>query len=146
MRRRLLFASVLSVTIGVPVSGGAEVFRCTGSSGEPLFSQVPCGEDVTVVVGPRARQEPARGLRAAETAWLDQRARQRKSRSGRKQSVANASASRQSAAVRAHRCLRTRRDLETVNAKLRRGYKPSEGEKLRGRRQRYEDYLSSFCD
>lgn len=144
--RRFLFVSVLSVGIGFSLSGAADVYRCTGSSGEPLFSQVPCGGTETIVVRPRSSGKSAQGLRASEKAWLNQRAQQAKRPTGDNQLVAKASPGRKDAAVAAHRCLRTRRDLDGINAKLRRGYKPSKGETLRRRRQRYEDYLSSFCD
>ena len=146
--RRFLFVSVLSVSVGFPVPGSTEIYRCTGSTGEPLFSQIPCGGAATVLVRPPLASEPAQGLRAGEKAWLAQRAEHRKGRVARAGSgvPSKGRASQDGAAVQAHRCLRKRRDLNAVNARLRRGYKPSQGEKLRQRRQRYEDYLSSFCD
>ncbi len=145
--RRYLFVSVLSVGLGFPFPGSAEIHRCTGSSGEPLFSQVPCGGAETIVVRPQPASHPGQGLRAGEKAWLAQRMEHREKRIARTGSATQSKRrSKDTAEAKAHRCLRTRRDLDTVNAKLRRGYKPSQGEKLRRRRQRYEDYLSSFCD
>jgi hypothetical protein len=49
------------------------------------------------------------------------------------------------AARRADQCWNKRRQLEEVNWKLRHGYRPVEGVKLRRRRQSYEDYIGRYC-
>jgi hypothetical protein len=61
--------------------------------------------------------------------------------------VRGGSAADERAAVQrqAYRCRHKRRALEAVRAKLRHGYKPASGERLRRSRRAHEDYLSTFC-
>ena len=125
----------------------ADIYRCSGEFGEPTFSQLPCGGDSTIAVRQAPSGEgPATGLRPSERAWLDRR--DRESRRGkvkkRKPRVTQAAA-KTAAATQAYRCRSKRRSLDEVKAKLRRGYKPASGERLRRRRRAYEDYLSTFC-
>lgn len=123
------------------------IYRCEGESGEPAFRQQPCGDDSTVAAArvPAEKAEGA-GIRASEKAWLRQRERDSRSRleerrRTRKPSDANARRDRK----QAYQCRKKRRSLDEVRAKLRRGYKPARGEKLRARRRAYEDYLAAFC-
>jgi hypothetical protein len=45
----------------------------------------------------------------------------------------------------AYQCRRKRRDLEALDAELRRGYKAARAPALHRRRQAYRDYLATFC-
>jgi hypothetical protein len=138
------------IILALPLSGlpvCADVYRCSGSSGEPSFSQRPCGSDSTIVVTERvARSGQAAGLRPGERAWLEERARLagKGRRTGTRKPVSSDRAKRKSQ-DQAYRCRKKRRDLDSVNARLRRGYKPAQGEGLRRRRAAYEDYLNAFC-
>ena len=122
----------------------AEIHRCTGPSGEPAFSHRPCAAATTPSIPPPVRRpaQPARGLRASERAWLADRER-RSTPNPRRTSAAVSAAGREDR--QAYRCREKHRALEGVRAKLRRGYKPSQREKLRRRRRAYEDYLATFC-
>ena len=145
----MLRATLLLAAAGI-CSGGVsatEIYRCTGLSGEPLFSQRPCAAGTVVSIpssaspsdGPNA---PASGLRASESAWLAQR--ERRAVPSRRRATRSVPAE-EKAERQAFRCREKRRALHAAKAKLRRGYKPSQGEKLRRRRSAYEDYLATFC-
>ena len=138
---RLLCLSLLAAALPVQ----AQVYRCTGPSGEPLFTQRHCGEPValdTVKPGPPSSGSPT-GLRPGELSWLKARQRER----GKAARKARRRAAPKSSAVdrQAYQCQRKRRLLDAVRAKLRRGYKPAQGEGLRRRRHGYEDYIAAFC-
>ena len=128
-------------------TAGAEVYRCAGEFGEPFFSQRPClgGSTVVIRTGP-ADVAPGRGLRPAEKAWLAERERAQGRNSAAKRRVRQDQATiKRKAKRQAHRCRSKRRSLDEVRARLRRGYQPAQGEKLRRRRRAYEDYLATFC-
>ncbi|MGB5640873.1 MAG: DUF4124 domain-containing protein [Sedimenticolaceae bacterium] len=130
---------------GLPVR--ADIYRCSGASGEPSFSQRPCGSDTTLVIQEAAgRRGDAVGLRPGERAWLQERARGSRegAQTDRRRRVSASDAKRKSE-ERAHRCQKKRRALDSVASRLRRGYKPAQGEGLRRRRAGYEDYLAAFC-
>jgi len=128
-------------------SARADIYRCTGDSGEPSFRQRPCADHSTVAV----RQTPsgedsAPGLRPSERTWLDQRKRESSPGGAQKKNTRiRPAAAKRAARTQAYRCRSKRRSLDEVKAKLRRGYKPASGEKLRRRRRAYEDYLTAFC-
>jgi hypothetical protein len=46
---------------------------------------------------------------------------------------------------RDEKCFKKRQQLEDINWQLRRGYKPSKGDRLRHRRRAYEEYLRRYC-
>jgi len=138
----IVFALLLSGSMAE-----SAVYRCDGDFGEPVFRQRPCGDNSTVAAA-QAQGEAAEGvgIRASEEAWLrqrehDSRLRLEKRRRTRKSPDADARGDRKEA----YQCRKKRRSLDEVRAKLRRGYKPASGEKLRRRRRAYEDYLAAFC-
>ena len=141
MLRAMLLLAAAGVSSGVVPA--AEIHRCIGASGEPSFSHRP-GAAATILSMPTSVPEaqPAQGLRASERAWLEGRERraapQKRPRS--RSATAGAPAKKQ-----AYRCRNKYRALQDVKAKLRRGYRASQGDKLRRRRRAHEDYLATFC-
>lgn len=138
---------LVCLTLLLGPAAGSAVYQCEGEHGEPSFSQRPCGDDSTVAAPPRqtATGEGV-GIRASEQAWLEQRARDRRRHRGNTPRPRTSPAAATRAAGRqAYRCRAKRRALDEVRARLRRGYKPAQGEKLRRRRRAYEDYLATFC-
>ena len=125
----------------------ADIYRCSGEFGEPSFTQRPCSGDSTVAVREvPAGPAPASGLRPAERAWLERRRRDSgRGGTGKRKARPTQGSVRERARAQAYRCRSKRRALDGVKAKLRRGYKPAGGEKLRRRRRAYEDYLATFC-
>ena len=125
----------------------ADIYRCTGEFGEPVYRQQPCGDDTAVIVPIRpASAGPVQGIRPSEQAWLEQRERaSRRARKTKRPRRVSPAAEERAARKQAYRCRKKRRALDTVRAKLRRGYKPASGEKLRRRREAYEDYLETYC-
>ncbi len=118
----------------------ADIYRCDGPEG-PVFRDSPCRvgqrpERITAQVAEDA------GLRASERQWLKQRAVERR----QKRPAKTTPARKRDDKAQARRCWNKQQRLENVRARLRRGYKPSQGDRLRRLRQQYEDYLSRFCD
>jgi hypothetical protein len=141
----LLCLSLHLSLLGAGLPAQAQVYRCSGPSGEPLFTQQPCGEAVPLdgAAAPVAAGAPASGLRPGELSWLKARERDRGKAAHRPK---RRGAAREGVDERqAYQCQRKRRLLDAVKAKLRRGYKPTQGEGLRRRRQGYEDYIAAFC-
>jgi hypothetical protein len=126
------------------VAAAGDIYRCTGSAGEPVFSGRPCADGHgTRVILPPGGDPVGSGLRASESAWLAERAAARRGQRRPRPAAprhAEADSDRQ-----AYRCREKRRQLDSVKRRLRQGYKPSQGESLRLRRSRYADYLSTFC-
>ncbi len=117
------------------------VYRCTGEDGSVELSQFPCpagmeNEEITVT--------------DRETGWVPPSPESDtpgKPSAGSKRSGSGQTQTRQDKADarRADKCWDKRRLLDEVNWKLRHGYRPVEGIKLRHRRQSYEDYLDRYC-
>ncbi len=146
---RLFYYTIFLLANLVGCSFATSIYRCTGSDGIPVFSQVACSPDATVVT-PSVESSPAvvpdsAGLRDSERAWLKQWEKQRRSRILRGAGVNRSKQYRQSTGSE-QRCLGKRQQLARISARLRRGYKPSQGEKLRRRKGEYQDYLNAFCD
>ena len=135
-----------SVWLITTASSGAEIYRCVGEFGEVMYSQLPCNAAITIAVPvPESASTPssAVGLRASERAWLRARAQ---GRSASRRPARETSTLRETAKARqAYQCRRKRAGLDAVRAKMRRGYKPAQGETLRRRRRAHEDYLEVFC-
>ena len=131
----------LICTLLLAGSAGAQVYRCTDSSGRVTFQDVPCSGGSLLVLEPV--QAAPQGIRASERRWL----RQREQQARRKNRAApQRGASERQARQQQQRCWKKEQQLDKVRARLRRGYKPAQGEKLRRQRRSYEDYLSRYCD
>jgi hypothetical protein len=122
------------------IAEAAAVYRCVGEQGEPRFQQQACagvGEKVELPP-PAARWE---ALRPAERRLLQ---------TYRGQSSAGQAASPErrpeKPQVSERSCWEKRRRLVRVSARLRRGYKASQGERLRNRRDDLAAFLRRYCD
>jgi hypothetical protein len=125
---------------------GAEIYRCTGNDGEPLYTQIPCDASTRVARPPEAGLGPATGIRASERAWLEARERAGRRDAGpTRRSRASGATAPAGPARHGYACREKQRALDAVQARLRRGYKPAQGERLRRRRASYEDYIAVFC-
>lgn len=128
-----------------PASGAlaGHVHRCTGPDGEPMFSQSPCGSAATASVIRVAPSGTAgSGLRGTELEWLADRDRQR-AKSGMRD--ARAKPVPADGKVAPNECEKRKVSLDDVNARLRRGYTPAQGERLRHRRRMLENYIAAAC-
>jgi hypothetical protein len=120
------------------LSAGAQVYRCDDPSGFPRFQQVPCaGDGEPVDLPPPAANWDA--LRPGERAMLEQRRRPRPAGRPEPRQVRDERASERS-------CWQKRQRLEAVSAKLRRGYRAAEGERLRRRRDALSGFIRRYCD
>lgn len=126
---------ISTMASGPAVSG---VFRCPDGPDGVIFQQTPCAQGVEVELDVRTTkwvaspqgQSSDRGPRSATAGSRDQAALARVARAERKQKQA---------------CWKARQRIERVEAELRRGYKPSRGERLRQQRREQSDYLREFC-
>jgi hypothetical protein len=135
--QNLLVAGLLLLSFGAQAQ--STLYRCRGDQSEPLFSNVPCTG--TAVLAPSAPADaPAGGIRAAEKAWLRSREASRRPASRFKHPPAVARG-----AADARRCRKKRQQAGDVSARLRRGYRPAQGERLRRKRRALEDYLRHHC-
>lgn len=117
-------------------AGSTRVYRCAAADGRVEFRQTPCAqgsqeelhiEDVKVGWdAPAVRVDPPK----------------RKAKSGR----AKNSAAAKRKAKKADKCFKKEQNLETLNRRLRRGYKAGQGADLRHRRRQIEAYLNQFCE
>lgn len=135
MLGRTVIVIVLNVLCGAV---SAQVYRCTDGLGAVSYQDTPCGKAQQVVMVGGDKPAPKAGLRKAEKAWL--RELQKRSRA---KPVKRKTANRKS---QDKACWSKRQKLDEVRARLRRGYKASQGEALRRKRRAYEDYLFRYCD
>lgn len=144
MRQSGFFIGLLLLLVSTAESA---IYRCDGDFGEPSVRQWPCGDDSAVASGQTATATGGGvGLRASEQAWLKQRERDSRGLRGKQgRSSSSPAAAERAARKQAYNCRKKRRSLDEVRARLRRGYKPASGEKLRRRRRAHEDYLATFC-
>lgn len=133
---------MFALCLWVPgIALGSDIYRCQPPGGTPTFQQVPCSGDGALVElpEPAARWEP---LRPGEQSLLDQH----EARQQRRQRAPKSSRRQPARAASDRACWEKRRRLDAVAAKLRRGYKPAQGERLRRRRDNLGDFVNRYCD
>ncbi|WP_457665691.1 DUF4124 domain-containing protein [Thiolapillus sp.] len=121
----------------------AQVYRCVTADGSISFQQQACEGKGTRMESGEA-QAVWTSLRAGEHSLYDQYRKRDKARLKHKQRQMTKSRSASGTADEKS-CWNKRQQLESVSARLRRGYKASQGNELRRRRDSYEDYLRAFC-
>jgi hypothetical protein len=127
----------MSLLLMPAYSGETVVHRCTKADGSIELSQFACPnaadwQEITVDDREVGWTPPGSAGRARPPTTSGKRSR-------------SASPQRQGAAKVADRCWKKQRQLDDVNWKLRHGYRPSEGTKLRRRRESYEAYIDRYC-
>lgn len=143
-RRAIAFAAVHSLPalfLSANAATQTSVYRCTSGDGAVEFRQLPCagGSDEESLV-----------IEDRKTGWTPgpsgTSAKRKTASKPRKRTNTSAAKGSSSQARKAEQCWKKRQLLEEVNWKLRRGYKASQGVKLRRRRQTYEDYIGRYCE
>jgi hypothetical protein len=122
----------------LPVAGAAgELYRCDEAGEAPSFQAHPCvGGEVVELGQPAAYWEP---LRPAERRlWRDIRRAEKASPPPRR--------ARSSGKASERTCWQRRRQLEALAAKLRRGYRAAQGERLRRRRDTLQGFIRRYCE
>ena len=139
----LIRLAFMSLALGCLPALAGTIYRCDGPEG-PVFRDRPCERGVALDLDSAVSDSRpmGTGLRPGERDWL----RAIRGREAQRSRTERRASGRAAHAAQARRCWRKRQQLETVRARLRRGYRPVEGGRLRRRRRRYEDYLSRFCD
>ncbi len=134
---------LLAVTLFLSFThaSASKVYRCPQADGGVLFQQTACSQGEVLRI-----ESPAvgwSGLRPAEKAQLqkDRPPTADKARSA----AARGSQTDWQGRGESKACWGRRQRLEKARAKLRRGYAPAEGERLRRQRDEHEDYLRRFC-
>ena len=127
----------------IPVSSpAAQVYRCVQPDGSISFQQQACKNKGTRIETGEAQAVWA-NLRSGEQSLYDRYRKRDKAKLKHKQQIARSRKKPETADDRS--CWKKRQQLESVSAKLRRGYKASKGNELRRRRDSYEGYLRRFC-
>ena len=136
---RVLYVLVL-FSAGVPA---AEVWRCPQADGTLSFQQAACDGERVETGEAQATWASLRGEEARLYEGYRKRDRERLERQRRAERRALAARAPSRAAETT--CYKRKVALENVQAKLRVGYKPAEGDRLRRRRGQLEEYLRRFC-
>ncbi len=140
MSRPFFLFSILLASVAV---FPAEVYRCLAPDGSISLQQTACKE-----AGERIETGEAQAV------WVSLRKEERRlyeayRKRDRKRIEAQRKAERKRVASRKEQgsmtCYNKQHSLDEVQAKLRTGYKPSEGDRLRRRRDYLEGYLRRFC-
>ncbi len=136
---RSAFAAILLSFANTNMLAAEQFFRCVQADGRFSFQRTRCaGEGESIVVD--SVQSGWTSLRAGEKSLLKSYRDRDSKRKQRSRKVAKKTKS-----VETTGCWNKRKRLDAVNARLRRGYKPSQGEGLRRQRANYEEYLDKFC-
>lgn len=133
-------AALLVIIFNPTVLVAEQVYRCVQADGRSSFQQTRCaqeGESIEV----DTVQSGWTSLRAGEKTLL-QTYRERDTRFKQRTRKTTANPTPAETTV----CWNKRKRLDAVQAKLRRGYKPSQGEGLRRKRSNYTEYLRKFCE
>ena len=118
-----------------------QVYRCRGDDGVVEFRQQYCDQ---------GRQEEVR-VDTTPSGWIPPRPTRENGREKRLANTRSASVRRDErrAAEREQKqekeCWRTRKRLDKLQWRMRRGYKAGKGPALRRQRRDYEEYLRKFC-
>ena len=136
----LVALASLILVPGANVFAQTQVYRCIAPDGGIEFSQSPCTDG--------AEEREVR-IEDRKTGWDPSRLKvERIPKVQAKSSARKRKADKEDQAAltrREEKCWKKRQQLEKVNWKLRRGYKPATGVKLRRQRQDYEAYIRQFC-
>jgi hypothetical protein len=134
--------AILLLFLNASILAAEQIFRCVQADGNLSFQKTQCAGQ-----GKSIELDSVQGgwvsLRSGEKSLLKtyrDRDAKRKQRSHKAAKKSKKSKPKSTAA-----CWSKRKGLDAVNAKLRRGYKPSQGEGLRRQRANYEEYLDKFC-
>jgi len=134
----LAVTALLSVVPFLVPAARASVYRCVGDDGHVSYQQIRCHSGVKPMIL-RDTRSGGSSLRSGEKALL-KRYRKKDAERRRKPRVRPAKRVKESTA-----CWSRRKQLETVRAKLRRGYTLQEGETLHRKRDNHTEYLKLFC-
>ena len=132
-----VFAAIFGMSMTVVSSlYAAEIFQCTDEQGGVEVRQTPCtrGTEKSLTVEPQI--VPWAKVKSAGR--IGSSSPKRSSRPKRK-------ASARSKGVSEKQCWKKAQQLERVQWQLRKGYKPSRGEKLRQKRRELEAFRRKFC-
>jgi len=134
----LVITAVFLVVPFPASSARSKVYRCVLDGGQISYQQIAChgGAKPMAIKDKRSGWSP---LRPGERALLDnyrtkEAARHRKPTAKKKKPTKETRS-----------CWNKRKQLDAVSEKFRHGYKLTEGDKLRRKRDDYEDYLREFC-
>ena len=140
MKLRLTYIGLLCALAAQPNSALSAVYRCEQADGTFVFQQSACfSGHAPLDLAPLNTLGDK--LRKSEQDWLKQRVKKARRRNAASPRFDSDSTRRR----QAEKCLRKPQQLGAVKAKLRRGYKPAQGERLRRRRDDYAEYLRAFC-
>ena len=132
---------ILCMSCAAPL-WAARVYRCPQADGGISFQQQACAAEGRLIETGEA-QAVWSALRPEEKRLYESYRERDRERQLRKRQARRQTARMEKADERA--CFLKRQRLDSVNARLRRGYKAGQGEALRRKRDQYEEYLRRFC-
>jgi hypothetical protein len=128
---------ILLLFLGSSSYAGTRVYRCQDAAGRTEFRQTPC---------PGAEGVPL-SLDAPRIGWIKPESSRTQRERVRPPAAVTASAVPQRPSpAQQRRCWKREQRLQQLQRKLRQGYKPSQGERLRRQRDEQEAYLRRFCE
>ncbi len=117
---------------------GETVYRCPDAQGHIQFQQHPCSGDAGEEIYVEAESKIWAPVPNAREIISEGSARQNKPRKKGSTRRGKSSGSDKS-------CWKAEQKIERIQWKLRKGYKPAEGERMRQQRRELEEYLRRFC-
>ena len=135
--KKLLWLMVFGCWITVcvtPLSAGETVYRCTDEQGRVLFQQTPCAEKGEVI-----------DIEVDSSIWSPVTNAKKILAKGVKKPRKKTRVSRTRSNSQDKVCWKNKQKLERIHWKLRKGYKPAQGERLRQQRRELEAYKKEFC-
>lgn len=141
-KKKLFVASVtILLSMAVYTAAEAAIYRCKGNAGVVEFRQTPCEEGDGGVIDVDIRTTEWIDLNKHQTSQpASVGNRKKRKRQSNKPVSTEVDDDRQSKA-----CWRVKSKIEQIEWKLRKGYKPAQGERLRRQRREKEAYLRRFC-
>ena len=136
-----LLCIILCMSCAAPL-WAARVYRCSQADGGISFQQQACSAEGRLIETGEA-QAVWSALRPEEKRLYESYRERDRDRRMRKRQARRRTARMEKADERG--CLLKRQRLDSINARLRRGYKAGQGEPLRRKRDQYEEYLRRFC-
>ena len=139
LRAKTSALSPLILLLAANVAADTDLYRCVTPDGKIEFRQTSC---------PQNAEEAEIRVEDRKTGWEPGKAEIERKAKDSTDSKKGTSKSDKKEAARARQeetCWKKRQLLDDVNWKLRSGYKPAAGVKLRRKRRQYEEYIHHFC-
>lgn len=133
---RLAFCCVLLI-FWLTAPAGTQLYRCTDAQGNVELQQTTCASG----------QQDDIFIEDIRVGWVPPKVKAEKRKSPKKSAsrIGSTAQKKRDREKQQKSCWKSRQKLERIEWKLRRGYKASQGDKLRFQQDQHESYLRKFC-